>query len=217
MIKAVIFDLDGVLVSTDELHYKAWKQLAEDLGITKFTKEDNKLQKGVSRMASLEVVLAKGDKVYTQEEKEEFAERKNNYYKEMLKDLSREDVLPGAFKTLEYLHENNILVGVGSVSKNTPLILERTGLDQYIDKVSCGNDITKSKPDPEVFFVAADKLGIPATNCLVVEDSASGIQAAKAAGMASLGVGPEHNQLGADNNAISLDSMIDWNELLQME
>jgi len=159
MIHGVIFDLDGVLVSTDELHFKAWKMLAEELGIDKFTKEDNKKQKGVSRMESLEVVLSKGNKKYTQEEKEEFAERKNNYYKELLVELDEQAILPGAVECLKMLKSKGILIGVGSVSRNAPLILEKTGLLPYIDKVSCGLDITRSKPDPEVFEVAADKLG----------------------------------------------------------
>lgn len=152
MIKGIIFDLDGVLVSTDELHYKAWKKLADELGITEFTKEDNEKQRGVSRMESLEVVLQKGSKTYSQEEKEALAERKNDYYKELLQELDKTAVLPGAFDTLADLHRQGLKIAVGSVSKNTPVILEKTGLDVYIDKVSCGLDITRSKPDPRYFW-----------------------------------------------------------------
>lgn len=216
MIKSVIFDLDGVLVSTDELHYQAWKKLAEELGITRFTREDNEKQRGVSRMASLEVVLAKGDRQYTDEEKTALAEKKNDYYKEMLKDLDGSAALPGAADTLKMLHERGILVGIGSASKNTPAILEKTGLLPYIDKVSCGLDTAKSKPDPEVFVIAAGKLGTPVKQCLVVEDSAAGIQAAKAGGMKSLGVGPYYDTLGADACAPSLAAEIDWDKLLEM-
>lgn len=212
--KGVIFDLDGVLVSTDELHYLAWKKLAEELGISSFTKEDNEKQRGVSRMESLEIVLAKGTAVYSEEEKNELATRKNNYYKELLQDLTEDAVLPGVFDTLNYLKERGILIAVGSVSKNTPVILEKTGLASYIDKVSCGLDITKSKPDPEVFLAAAAKLGIANSECLVVEDSAAGIVAAKAAGMKSLGVGPFYKELGATYQETGLNAEIDWDELL---
>jgi beta-phosphoglucomutase len=215
MIKGVIFDLDGVLVSTDELHYKAWKKLAEELGIMDFTKEDNYLQKGVSRMESLEVVLRKGAKVYTETEKLVLAERKNSYYIEFLQEISTEVVLLHVVDTLTMLREQGILIGVGSVSKNTPLILKKSELESYIDKVSCGLDITRSKPDPEVFLVAAKKLGLKNEECLVVEDSAAGIAAAKAANMKSLGVGPEYKQLGADYESLTLQSEVDWNTLLQ--
>ncbi|MDF2589188.1 MAG: beta-phosphoglucomutase [Anaerocolumna sp.] len=215
MIKGIIFDLDGVLVSTDELHFKAWKKLADELGILSFTKEDNKKQKGVSRMESLEVVLSKGNKEYTTVEKEELAERKNNYYVEMLKELNNQAVLPGVIETLIKLKKLGILIGIGSVSKNTPLILEKTELTGYIDQISCGLDITKSKPDPEVFLVAANKLNLKNENCLVVEDSAAGIVAAKAANMKSLGVGPEYKLLRADYSFADLESDIDWNFILQ--
>lgn len=212
--KGVIFDLDGVLVSTDELHYKAWKRLAQELGIINFTKEDNEKQRGVSRMESLEIVLNKGAVRYTEEEKKALAERKNTYYKEFLQELTNQSVLPGVFEKLELLHDKGILIGVGSASKNTPAILEKTGLAAYVDKVSCGLDITRSKPDPEVFLVAARKLGLPNGQCLVVEDSSAGIVAAKAAGMKSLGVGPYYQELGATYQARSLNEVTDWDSML---
>ncbi|WP_310604932.1 beta-phosphoglucomutase [Anaerosporobacter sp.] len=215
MIKGIIFDLDGVLVSTDELHYEAWKQLAEELGITSFTKEDNEKQRGVSRMESLEIVLNKGDKVYSEEEKEALAERKNDCYKELLETLDDSAVLSGVKEAISYLKEKGLLIGVGSVSKNTPVILQKTGLESYIDKVSCGLDITNSKPDPEVFLVAAKKLELEPEECLVVEDSEAGIVAAKAAGMKSLGVGPYYKSLGATYEATGLDADIDWESILE--
>ena len=211
---AVIFDLDGVLVSTDELHYQAWKKLADELGITDFNREDNVRQRGVSRMASLEVVLEKGDKEYSEEEKVEMAERKNDYYKEMLQSLDDSAVLPGAFDTLKMLRDRGILTAVGSASKNAPLILEKTGLLPLIDKISCGLDVTKSKPDPEVFLVAASKLELTPENCLVVEDAKAGIDAAKAGGMKSLGVGPFHEELGADFHSRTLATVDNWEEIL---
>lgn len=214
MIKGVIFDLDGVLASTDEMHYKAWKKLASELGITDFTREDNELQRGVSRMASLEIVLNKGEKVYSQEEKNQLAERKNNYYIELLAELDESAALEGAEDTLKYLRNRGILIGVGSASKNTFAILEKTKLLPYIDEISCGLDVTKSKPDPEVFLVAADKLKLKPKECLVVEDSAAGVEAARAAGMKSLGVGPYSNTLGADIAAAGLHDRIDWEGIL---
>ena len=212
--QGVIFDLDGVLVSTDELHYQAWKKLADELGITDFNREDNVRQRGVSRMASLEVVLEKGDKEYSEEEKVEMAERKNDYYKEMLQSLDDSAVLPGAFDTLKMLRDRGILTAVGSASKNAPLILEKTGLLPLIDKISCGLDVTKSKPDPEVFLVAASKLELTPENCLVVEDATAGIDAAKAGGMKSLGVGPFHEELGADFHSRTLATVDNWEEIL---
>jgi beta-phosphoglucomutase len=214
MIKGVIFDLDGVLVSTDELHYRAWKHLAEELGIKEFNRQDNQRQKGVSRMESLEVVLKRGTRIYSEAEKAALAERKNSYYVELLQALSEEAVLSGVVSTLLSLRDRGILIGVGSVSKNTPLILNRTGLLGYIDQISCGLDITRSKPDPEVFLVAAKKLGLREKECLVVEDSAAGIVAAKAAGMRSIGVGPEYQGLGADYAVPGFQSDIDWDCLL---
>ena len=212
--QGVIFDLDGVLVSTDELHYQAWKKLADELGITDFNREDNVRQRGVSRMASLEVVLEKGDKEYSEEEKVEMAERKNDYYKEMLQSLDDSAVLPGAFDTLKMLRDRGILTAVGSASKNAQLILEKTGLLPLIDKISCGLDVTKSKPDPEVFLVAASKLELTPENCLVVEDAKAGIDAAKAGGMKSLGVGPFHEELGADFHSRTLATVDNWEEIL---
>lgn len=206
MIEAVIFDLDGVLVTTDELHYLAWKQLADEEGITGFTREDNLRQRGVSRMASLEVVLEKADKKYSDEEKAALAERKNNIYVKSLETLDKSAVLSGAFEFIALLKEKNIKTAVGSASKNTPMILEKTGLADKFDVVSCGLDTQKSKPDPEVFLIAADRLGVPYENCLVIEDSDAGIQAAKAGGMYALAVGAAKANPQADYRA---DNLVD--------
>ena len=206
MLKAVIFDLDGVLVSTDEMNFKAWSRLAEEIGITTFTKEDNIRQRGVSRMASLEIVLEKSDKSYTDEEKAELADRKNSYYCEMLKTLTPDDVLDGALDFLKLLKANNIKTAVGSASKNAPVILEKTGLTEYLDAISCGLDVTKSKPDPEVFLKAAEKLGIEPKDCLVVEDAHAGVLAAKNGNMYALAVGAAYGDADADFSAKSLAS-----------
>lgn len=212
--KGVIFDLDGVLVSTDELHYQAWKRLADELGITTFTREDNARQRGVSRMASLEVVLEKCDRSFTEEEKLRLAEQKNDYYKESLQTLTPDCLLPGAREVLLMLREKGIQTAVGSASKNAPEILERIGILSLLDQISCGLDTTKSKPDPEVFLIAAKKMKLEPEDCLVVEDAAAGIEAAKAGGMGSLAVGPLYQQLGGTFAARNLAQVTDWDALL---
>ena len=194
MIKAVIFDLDGVIVSTDDCHYEAWKKMADEEGIY-FDKIINNRLRGVTRMESLEIVLEKAEKEYSEEEKLQLAECKNGYYKEFITKLTPSDILPGALKTLDELKVNGIKVAIGSSSKNTPVILKQIGLSDYFDAVSDGNNITNSKPDPEVFLKAADMLGIPYAECMVVEDADAGIEAGKSAGMKTVSV---HGAKGAD-------------------
>ena len=194
MIKAVIFDLDGVIVSTDDCHYEAWKKMADEEGIY-FDKTINNRLRGVSRMESLEIVLERAIKEYSEEEKLQLAERKNGYYKEFITKLTPADILPGAMNTLEELRANGIKVAIGSSSKNTPVILKQIGLSDYFDAVSDGNNITNSKPDPEVFLKAADMLGIPYSECMIVEDADAGIEAGKSAGMKTVSV---HGAKGAD-------------------
>lgn len=215
MIKAVIFDLDGVLVSTDALHFAAWKQLAQDLGIAGFSEADNARQRGVSRMESLEVVLEKGQKTYSIEEKEALAHKKNEYYVASLAQLGKAALLPGARQTIEMLKNRGVAVALGSASKNAPLILQKIGIAPLFDAVADGHDTTRSKPDPQVFLVAAQKLGMPAENCLVVEDSDAGIEAGAAAGMKTLGVGPAAKNPLANHHATSLaDGAINWDAIL---
>lgn len=204
MIKAVIFDLDGVLVTTDELHYRAWKQLADEENIKGFTRADNIRQRGVSRMASLEVLLEKAENEYSDAEKEILAYRKNNIYVKSLESLDKSAVLDGVFEFIAYLKEKGIKMAVGSASKNTPMILEKTGLTEFFDAVSCGLDTQKSKPDPEVFLIAADRLNTSYSECLVIEDSDAGIEAAKRGGMYALAVGAAQNNTQADFKAQSL-------------
>ena len=207
MIKAVIFDLDGVLVTTDELHFEAWKTLADKLDIKDFTKADNVRQRGVSRMASLEVVLEKTDRAFSEEEKLALAEEKNEIYVSSLSALSETDVLSGANEFIDYLKSKGIKTAVGSASKNTPLILEKTKLANKFDAVSCGLDTTKSKPDPEVFLIAAKKLGVAPCDCVVVEDSDAGIEAAKTGGMYAIAVGAAEYNPKADVAIKDLESL----------
>lgn len=201
-IEAVIFDLDGVIVSTDECHYRAWKKTADEEGIY-FDRKINDRLRGVSRMDSLEIVWERAERLYTDEEKVELAERKNNYYKEYIKKLTKDDILNGVNENLAELKAKGIKVAIGSSSKNTPDILKYIGLDNYFDAVSDGNNITKSKPDPEVFLKAADMLGVPYEKCLVVEDADSGIEAGKRAGMYTLAV---NNAKGADYSLADLSA-----------
>lgn len=207
MIKAAIFDLDGVLVTTDSLHYKAWKRLGEEIGITDFTKEDNIRQRGISRMASLEILLEKTDVKYTDTEKEELAERKNSYYRQSLENLTEKDVLPGAKEVLAFFKKHGIKTAVGSASKNAPIILEKTGLLPLLDEVVCGIDVTKSKPDPEVFLKAAKRLGELPEDCMVFEDADAGIEAAVRGGMFAFAVGAARKNESADLSAYSLDAL----------
>jgi beta-phosphoglucomutase len=202
-IQGVIFDLDGVLVTTDEYHYLGWKRLAEELGIP-FSREDNHRQRGVSRMESLEVILEKTTRTFSQTEKHELAERKNRYYVELLQNLAPADALTGARDLLEELKRRGLLLAVGSSSRNTPLIMQKVDLCRYFDAVADGNDITRSKPDPEVFLLAAVRLGLDPASCVVVEDAEAGVAAAKAAGMRCIGVGDSTNVGAADTVVASV-------------
>lgn len=187
-IDAVIFDLDGVIVSTDDYHFKAWKRLADEEGIP-FTREDNERLRGVSRMESLKIILEKASRDYTEAEKNAMAERKNAYYRESLKDLSAADILPGVLPVLDELQSCGIKIAIGSSSKNASPILSAIGLADRFDVVTDGTHISRSKPDPEVFTLAGQRLGIPADRCLVVEDADAGVEAGVAAGMPVLAVG----------------------------
>lgn len=195
--KAVIFDLDGVIVSTDEYHYQAWKKMADEERIY-FDRAINEKLRGVSRMESLAIILQKSSKTYTEEEKAGLAQRKNEYYRALLNNLTPDDILPGVLLVLQQLKERGIKIAIGSSSKNTPFILEKIGLGTYFDAVADGNEIKNSKPDPEVFLLAAKKLGVIPEKCVVVEDAEAGIEAALAGGMKAMGVGSASNYSRAD-------------------
>jgi beta-phosphoglucomutase/hypothetical glycosyl hydrolase len=185
---AIIFDLDGVICFTDKYHYQAWKQLANKQGIY-FDETINNRLRGVSRMDSLEIILERADKEYTQEEKEAMAAEKNDAYVELLKEMSPADLSDEVRSTLETLRERGYKLAIGSSSKNTKTILGRIGLGDFFDAISDGTNITKSKPDPEVFLKAAGFVGEEPADCLVVEDAHAGIDAAVAGGFESAGIG----------------------------
>ncbi len=184
----IIFDLDGVLVSTDEYHYQAWKEIATEEGIY-FDRAINNRLRGVSRRESLEIILERAGRTYTEAEKEALAERKNRIYQELLQELTSADTLTGVQETLVGLRERNLQLAIGSSSKNTMRILRQVGLDTAFDAIADGTEITHSKPDPEVFLLAAQKLGAAPADCLVVEDAPAGVEAGLRAGMQVAGIG----------------------------
>lgn len=188
MIQGICFDLDGVLIHTDELHYLAWKGLADRLGVP-FSREQGDRCRGVSRMQSLEIVLEHAGRAYSQEEKERFAQEKNEAYRAMLEALSPADVPEDVPPTLEELRRRGYRLALASGSKNAGLILARTGLRTYLDAAADGNHITRSKPDPEIFLTAAQMLGLPPERCAAVDDAVAGIQAGRAAGMVTVAIG----------------------------
>lgn len=188
--EAVIFDLDGVICFTDHYHYLAWKALADSIGVP-FDERKNDRLRGVSRMASLEIVLEEyRGPAFSDGDKQRLADRKNELYRQYLQSMTPADLPDAVRLTLDALRAEGLKLAIGSSSKNTPLILERIGLSGFFDAVSDGNNITRSKPDPEVFVMAAEMLGLPAEKCLVVEDAQAGIQAARAGGFDSAGIGP---------------------------
>lgn len=186
--QAVIFDLDGVICSTDTYHYQAWKAIADELKIP-FDETINHRLRGVSRMESFEIILEKYDKKMSQEEKVSWTEKKNEIYKELLKNMSPADLSEEVKSTLDALREKGLLLAIGSSSKNAGFILGQLGLGEYFDAVSDGNNITKSKPDPEVFVKAAQFIGKEPGVCLIVEDAKAGVEAAKAGGMDCAAIG----------------------------
>lgn len=186
--RAVIFDLDGVICFTDKLHYKAWKAVADELGIY-FDEKINDRLRGVSRMDSLEIILENADRIFSEEEKKEIAEKKNNIYVSLLDTMSEKDLGNDVRGALDVLRQKGKLLAIGSSSKNTKKILEKLGLKDFFDVVSDGTNITKSKPDPEVFLKAAEMLGIKPVEAVVVEDAISGIDAALAGGFECVGIG----------------------------
>lgn len=187
IIEAIIFDLDGVIVSTDEYHYNAWKRLADEEGIL-FNREMNGRLRGVGRMACVDILLENAADTYTRAEKESLAERKNRYYIESLENLNAQALLPGVEEALFGLKKMGYRLAIGSSSKNAGLILKKLGLENAFHGVVDGNSITFSKPNPEVFIKAADTLKVEPCKCAVIEDSVAGIDAARAAGMLAVGI-----------------------------
>lgn len=201
----VIFDLDGVICFTDKYHYKAWKAIADKLGIY-FDEKINDRLRGVSRMASLDIILERSPKQYTDREKQSFAEEKNQLYRQLLREMSPGDIADEVRETLSKIREKGIKLAIGSSSKNTPLILEKTDMARYFDAVSDGNNITHSKPDPEVFLKAAEFIGLSPAECIIVEDATAGIDAGAAGGFTTAAIG---QAVGYEKADISLSTFSD--------
>lgn len=187
-IKALIFDLDGVITDTAEYHYKSWQKLAEEEDLF-FNRQINEKLRGVSRMQSLEIILA--GKEMSAEEKKEWTDRKNKYYQEYLEQISKEDILDDMESKLKKLKADGYLIAVGSASRNARRVLDQLQIADLFDTISDGNSVEKSKPAPDLFLHTAEKLGVKAEECIVLEDAESGIEAALAANMKAVGVGPE--------------------------
>lgn len=205
--EAVIFDLVGVLCHTDRLHCQAWKAIADQLHIP-FDEAANHRLRGVSRMESLEIVLEPYGVPISQAEKEELAEEKNELYRRLLHTITPDDLPQEVRGTLLALREKGLRLAVGSSSKNARLILERIGLADFFDAVSDGNNITRSKPDPEVFLKASEYIQVPPGRCWVVEDAESGIEAARRAGMYVLAYGPAAEGRLGDYDLSSFSELI---------
>lgn len=197
-LKACLFDLDGVVVDTAQFHYAAWREMANSLGFD-LTEEENEQLKGVSRMRSLDIVLSIGNQTLDQETKNRIAAEKNERYLELCQKMTPDDVLPGVRVFLDSLQRAGIKIGLGSASKNARLILKQIGMTEYFATIIDGNRITKGKPDPETFLLGAEDLHVKPAHCIVFEDAVAGIQAAKAGGMAAVGVGHANlTEAGAD-------------------
>jgi beta-phosphoglucomutase len=187
-IKAIIFDLDGVLTNTSEYHYRAWKRLADELGVP-FDCQRNELLRGVPRRRSLELML--NGQPATEEQMQEWMARKNRYYVEFIQQVAPADMLPGALELLEELRGSGITIGIGSASKNTRTVLDRLHLWDFVDGVSDGHSVERQKPAPDLFLHCARQLGVDPSEAIVVEDAASGVAAALAGGFWTVGLGPQ--------------------------
>lgn len=188
MIKACIFDLDGVIVDTAKYHFIAWRRLANELGFD-FTEKDNEQLKGVSRTESLNLILHWGGVEKTLAEKTELAARKNDWYVELVCNMTPDEILDGVVTFLDSLRAKGIKIALGSASKNSMTILRQVRLARYFDVVIDGTKTTRSKPDPEVFLLGAQALGLPPSECIVFEDAEKGIEAALAGGFHAVGIG----------------------------
>ena len=188
-LKALVFDLDGVITDSAELHYQAWKRLSEELGLY-FDREQNEALKGVSRIGSFEIILRNNNKLdaYTEEEKETLANRKNEYYKELVETLTEKDILPGIQQLLIDARAMGLKTAIASVSRNAPRVLEKIGLSDYFDTIADATKVKRSKPDPEIFLTCAEQLGVDPVDCIGLEDSQAGIEAILSAGMYAVGI-----------------------------
>ena len=205
-IRACIFDLDGVIVDTARYHFLAWKRLADQLDIP-FSEKENERLKGVSRMDSLNIILEIGGISPDEATKLNYSARKNKWYVEFISKMTPGEILPGAVEFIDSVRQAGLLTAIGSASKNTPMILERTGIAGLFDAVADGNIVSKAKPDPEVFLRAAELIKVNPADCVVFEDAAAGVKAAQNAGMMCIGIGSPVVLSEADYVVSGLDKM----------
>lgn len=213
MIKAVIFDLDGVIVSTDEYHFQSWAYMAKKENL-RFNRKINNRLKGVSRIDSLNSLLDESKKNYTEEEKKALTNMKNEHYISLLSTLNESHVYPTVIETITKLKALGIKIAIGSSSKNAKFILKKIGLINVFDAIADGNDVKRSKPYPDIFNLAATKLGVNSKECFVIEDAEAGVRAAKQAGMLVLALGDAKNSSQADYRA---KKVIEILELINMK
>ncbi|RLD63685.1 MAG: beta-phosphoglucomutase [Bacteroidetes bacterium] len=207
MIKACIFDLDGVIVDTAKYHYLAWKRLSNELGFD-FSENDNEQLKGVSRMTSLDILLGIGGLSFSHDEKLKLAEKKNKWYVEYISKMTPDEILPGVIDFISSLRKNKIKIALASASKNAITILNQIDMTNYFDVIIDGTKVKEAKPNPEVFLKSAQELGIEPQYCIVFEDAVAGIQAAINAEMHNVGIGNADILTKADyviNNFESFD------------
>lgn len=206
-IKGAIFDLDGVIVDTAKYHYLAWNRLASGLGF-EFSQNDNEKLKGVSRMKSLELLLKVGNITVSEEEKMRLAQKKNAWYVEYVSNIDEKELLRGAKELILQLKNNGIKIALGSASKNAPLIMHKLGIEPLFDCIIDGNKVSKAKPDPEVFILAAKTMGLENSECVVFEDAKAGVEAAKSAGMKCIGIGSSSILKEADLVVVGLYELV---------
>lgn len=204
--KACIFDLDGVIVDTARFHYLAWKRLADELGIS-FSELDNERLKGVSRMDSLDIILSLGNQTLSAQEKLQAAEKKNQWFLEYVNTMTPQDVLPGAIQLLEQLQRNNIRIALASSSKNANTVLQLVNVSHFFEVVVDGTMVKQAKPDPEIFLLAASRLGVEPSESCVFEDAEAGVEAAVKAGMFCVGIGSPVQLSKAD---VVVKSLLDF-------
>jgi beta-phosphoglucomutase len=215
MIRACIFDLDGVIVDTAHYHYLAWKRLANELGID-LTPEDNEKLKGVSRKHSLEIILKMGGISLSEHDRELLANKKNSWFVDYLERMAPEEIFPGVKDLIRQLKSNGLKVGLASSSKNAQTVLQLLRINELFDAVVDGTMITHSKPHPEIFLLAASKLQLSPDECLVFEDAESGVEAAIAAGMKCVGIGSP-KQLGKATKVIAKTGDFKVSSLQELE
>jgi beta-phosphoglucomutase len=203
-IRGFIFDLDGVITDTAEFHYQGWKRLADEEGIP-FGREENEALRGVSRRESL-LLLLKG-RLYPEEQLQELMARKNRYYVELIRGVTPQNLLPGARALLEEIRRAGLKAAVGSASKNAAHVIERLGIRSLFDAISDGYSVERPKPAPDLFLHAAGQLGLPPAQCIIVEDAAAGVEAAKAGGFYAVGLGPVARVGAADAVFPSLEGV----------